>query len=377
MKKVLLTVSIIVFSITAFLACNKDEVKVLDNSKAPTETEKSSVVNAEYLGKLLFFDPILSGNKDVACATCHHPNFAFADGLDLSIGVNAVGLGPKRQFLSSAFPPTKRKSMTILNTAFNGMDEKGNFDPTNAPMFWDSRAKSLEEQALIPIQSSVEMRANAYPESLAIDSVVTRLKNIPEYLSLFKTVFGGDNPITSSNLAKAIASFERSLTNMNSPYDRYLRGEVDALSDLEKRGLNAFQTDGCPKCHSGVMFSDYKLHTLSVPDNPKNNESDIGANGAHAFRTMSLRNVKLTGPYMHSGVFKTLEEVIDFYNEIQKEKSQNPKVPNSKIDSLTRFLRPVGQKAEIIAFLGALTGEYEFTLPKSVPSKLQVGGSIR
>lgn len=376
MKNFFLLFAIVIFALSSFFACKQEENNVQPNVIDKPITENPPVINAQYLGKLLFFDPILSGNKDVACATCHHPNFGFTDGLDLSIGVNATGLGPKRQFLSSAFPPTQRKSMTILNTAFNGMDSKGNYDSTNAPMFWDSRAKSLEEQALIPIKSQVEMRANAYPEAVAIDSVLVRLKNIAEYQTLFKTVFGGENSITSLNLAKAIASFERSLVVMNSPYDRYLRGERDAMSDLQLQGMNAFEVDGCSKCHTGKMFSDYKLHTMSVPDNPKNITSDKGANGTYAFRTMSLRNVKLTGPYMHSGVFKTLEEVIDFYNELQKEKPQNPNVPLSKLDTLTKLLRPVGQKTALIAFLGALTGEYEFTVPKSVPSKLKVGGNI-
>ncbi len=377
MKKISLIFAIAFFSLSVFFACTKEEVSSQPKIIEGTKPDIIRPVTIQYLGELLFYDPILSGNKDVACATCHHPNFAFADGLDLSIGVNAVGLGPKRQFLSSAFPPTKRKSMTILNTAFNGMDENGKYDSTNAPMFWDSRAKSLEEQALIPIKSEVEMRGNAYAESVAIDSVLNRIKNIPEYKTLFTTVFGGEQPITSLNLAKSIAAFERSLTAMNSPYDRYIRGFPDAMSDLEIRGMNAFEEDGCRKCHSGKMFSDYKLHILSVPDNPKLRESDKGANGTYAFRTMSLRNIKLTGPYMHSGVFKTLEEVIDFYNEIEKEKPQNPNVPASKLDSLVGLLRPVGQKAAIVAFLGALTGEYDFPPPKSVPSKLNVGGNIK
>ncbi len=378
MKKSLIIAAFISFCISTFFACQKD-VAPPSPIIIPEVPIKPAPVTTQSLGKLLFYDPILSGNKDVACATCHHPDFAYADGRDLSIGVNAVGLGPNRQFLSPAFPFTKRKSMTILNTAFNGMDEKGNYDSTAAPMFWDSRAKSLEEQALIPLISDVEMRANAYPEAVALDSVVARLRNITEYRTLFTTVFGGEQPITASNIAKAIASFERSLKAMNSPYDSYLRGNPAAMSALQIQGMNSFQVNGCARCHSGNMFSDYKLHVLSVPDNSRLSESDGGSKGTYAFRTMSLRNVKLTAPYMHSGAFKTLDEVLDFYNKVLDGKSQNSKVPADKIDPLVGILRfNTNQRSAIIAFINALTDEnFDVSVPKSVPSKLNVGGNIK
>ncbi|WP_435354659.1 cytochrome-c peroxidase [Emticicia sp. SJ17W-69] len=377
MKKILLVFVLVCFSLSVFFACKKEkeviiQPTVIDNS------DNNSSVTIQYLGKLLFYDPILSGKKDVACATCHHPDFAYADGRDLSIGVDGIGLGPNRHFLISTF--TKRKSQTILNTAFNGMDENGKYDSTNAPMFWDSRAKSLEEQALIPIKSSVEMRADTYPEDLAIDSVLARIKNIKEYRTLFATIFSGQQQsITSSNLAKAIAAFERSLTAMNAPYDRYMRGEIAAMTDLQIQGMSFFQINGCGRCHTGNMFSDYKLHVLSVPDNPKAIESDNGSNGTYAFRTMSLRNVKLTAPYMHSGVFKTLDEVFDFYNLILNSKSRNPNVPNTKIDPLATILRPNNtSRTAIKAFIEALTDEkFDRSMPKTVPSGLNVGGNIK
>jgi cytochrome c peroxidase len=382
MNKRLLTLVFIVFFISVFFACEKDDFKpsiaIISENNGTVEA-KDTLVTIKSLGKLLFYDPILSGNRDVACATCHHPDFAYTDGRDLSIGVQAVGLGPKRQFVSGTVSFTERKSMTILNTAFNGMDVKGNFDSTNAPMFWDSRMKSLETQALAPIVSKIEMRGNAYSEAVALDSVVARLRNIAEYRSLFTRVFGGEQPINSTNMAKAIASFERSLTAMNSPFDRYNRGELAAMSALQIQGMNSFQVNGCGRCHSGNMFSDYKLHIMSVPDNPKLLGSDSGSNGNYAFRTMSLRNVKLTAPFMHSGVFKTLDEVLDFYNKILNGKSQNSNVPDSNIDPLASILRPnTNQRAAIIAFINALTDEkFDTKVPKSVPSKLNVGGNIK
>lgn len=376
MNKKLLVFALLSFSFSVFFACRKDEV-VIEQKTENTNNEKPPSITVEYLGKLLFYDPILSGKKDVACATCHHPDFAYADGRDLSIGVDGKGLGPNRQFFSASF--TKRKSQTILNTAFNGMDEKGNYDSTNAPMFWDSRAKSLEEQALIPIKSSVEMRADAYSEDVAVDSVLARLQKIKEYQTLFATIFGEKQPITSLNLAKAIAAFERSLTAMNAPYDRYLRGETSAMTDLQIQGMNNFQINGCGRCHTGKMFSDYKLHVLSVPDNQKSIESDNGSNATYAFRTMSLRNVTLTAPYMHSGVFKTLNDVFDFYNLILNAKSQNPNVPNAKIDPLATILRPNNtSRISIKAFIEALTDEkFDRSIPKTVPSGLSVGGNIK
>lgn len=378
MNKKLLVFALFCFSLSVFFACKKEEVVTIPQQTLENNTDKETPITIQYLGKLLFYDPILSGKKDVACATCHHPDFAYADGRDLSIGVDGVGLGPNRRFLTASF--TKRKSQTILNTAFNGMDESGNYDSTNAPMFWDSRAKSLEEQALIPIKSSVEMRADTYPEAVAVDSVLARLRNIKEYQTLFATVFGNQpQPITSLNLAKAISAFERTLTAMNAPYDRYVRGETSAMTDLQIQGMSFFQINGCGRCHTGNMFSDYKLHVLSVPDNPKSSESDNGSNGTYAFRTMSLRNVKLTAPYMHSGMFRTLDEVFDFYNLILNSKSQNPNVPNAKIDPLITVLRPNNtSRTAIKAFIEALTDErFDRSIPKTVPSGLSVGGNIK
>jgi cytochrome c peroxidase len=378
MRNLFFIFSFLCFSLSVFFSCTEKEILANPDGAIKPDTSQNTAINIQFLGKLLFYDPILSGDKTVACVTCHHPDFGYTDGLDLSIGVNGKGLGPKRQFVSTAFSFTKRKCMTVINSAFIGADINGKFDSTKAPMFWDSRVNSLEEQALLPIVSDVEMRGNTYSEEAALDSVVNRLKNIPEYNSLFATVFGGIQPVSATNLSKAIAAFERSLTAMNSPFDRYQKGDFEALTDLEIRGMNAFRSDGCDRCHSGNMFSDYKLHTLSVPDNPKSKTSDAGENGKYAFRTPSLRNIRNTGPYMHSGVFKTLEEVIDFYRLIADEKSQNPNVPASELDFFINSMGPPGQKEAIVAFIKTLSdSNFDRVIPKSVPSKLSVGGNIQ
>ena len=184
------------------------------------------------LGRLLFWDPILSGAKDVACASCHHPQFAYADGRALSLGVGATGLGPARRDASGgAIPVVRRNAPTVLNTGFNGlMARLMNLDPMRAPMFWDARTRGLESQSLEPLQSFNEMRGNAYPEEVALDSVVARLNNIPDYVTLFREAFFGNGPITAQQVSFAISTFERSLSFSNTPFDRYARGDEGALS---------------------------------------------------------------------------------------------------------------------------------------------------
>ncbi|MEZ4472447.1 MAG: cytochrome c peroxidase [bacterium] len=265
------------------------------------------------LGRLLFWDPILSGPRDIACATCHHPDFAYGDGIALSIGTGGQGLGPDRVRGRGA-PFVPRNAPTVLNTGFNGWTGGAMPDPEDAPMFWDSRAHSLEAQALGPIQSDVEMRGNTYPEAEALDRVVARLAAVPEYEALFAAAFGVDpaEAVTVEHLSNAIAAFERHLSQLTSPFDRFQAGDARALTAQQQRGLRAFNAAGCADCHRGPMFSDYRLHRLNTPDNPATPEVDRG-DGQGRFRTPTLRNVALTGPYMHGGVFRTLPDVMRFY----------------------------------------------------------------
>jgi cytochrome c peroxidase len=330
------------------------------------------------LGRLLFWDPILSGNRDVACASCHHPRFGYAENIDVSIGVNGVGLGANRRFASSNtnIPFVKRNSPTVLNTAFNGIDQAGNYDPATAPMFWDMRAKGLEAQALEPIKSFEEMRGDAYPEDQAVATVVARLNTIPEYRTLFSQAFGAPNAVTAVNLAKAMSSFQRSLLANNSPFDRYMRGDRTAMTAAQIEGMRRFEAVGCNQCHNGPMFSDYKPHVLGVDDTAKRTESDAGIpDSPYAFRTASLRNLRLTAPYMHSGQLPDLEEVVEFYDDLP----ENPNVQRQQVDRLARRLDdPDDEEDAIIAFLGALNDDsFDKTIPARVPSGLPVGGKIQ
>ncbi|UFH55836.1 cytochrome-c peroxidase [Spirosoma sp. KNUC1025] len=377
--------TILIFSVVVIEACTKDDgyttvSPLVSSPTEPVEVSNPVTNDTAALGQALFWDPILSGDKDVACATCHHPNNAYTDGLDLSLGANAVGYGQNRRFLKpNDVMLTKRNSLTLLNAAFNGMDGNGNYVSSTAPMFWDSRTKSLEEQIVGPLTTFEEMRGHAYSEAVTLDSIVNRLTKIAEYRQLFQTVFGGNQAITAANIGKAIAAFERTLTAMNSPYDRYQKGDKTALSDQQVQGMLHFKDEGCPICHSGPMFSDYQLHVMSVPDNTQLTSSDAGAGGTYAFRTPSLRNVGLTAPYMHNGVFQTLKQVLKFYDDIGEPISQNPHVPVQRLDDkIQRIALLPAEQDQVIAFLNALTDPgFNKFIPARVPSGLNPGGNIR
>jgi cytochrome c peroxidase len=342
------------------------------------------------LGRLLFWDPILSGPKDVACATCHHPAFGYADGLDLSIGANGVGAGPARSFGAGHTPRlVKRNSQSILNVAFNGLTTGGDAVAAAAPMFWDLRVRSLEAQALEPLKALEEMRGDAYPEERAVPAAVARLAAIPEYRRLFARAFDERNPVNQLNLARALAAFQRTLVAANAPFDRYVRGDATALSAEQISGMEQFQSAGCVNCHSGPMFSDFATHVLGVPDNGKLTEPDAGISNTYAFRTPSLRNLGVTAPYMHNGAFATLQDVVNFYQRISRgggrrggggaARSNNPNVAPDRIDPLARRLNMRGRgQRDLIAFLGALTDpEFDRSIPDRVPSALAVGGRLK
>lgn len=331
------------------------------------------------LGKLLFFDPVLSGNKDVACATCHHPSNGYAESLELSIGVNGSGFGRNRSFNQpNDIPFTKRNSPTVLNAAFNGINVYDTYNPAKSPMFWDNRTESLESQALEPIKAFEEMRGHGYTQDEALEVVVNRLRDIPEYQKLFKVAFPEEEPISITNLGKAIAAYERTLITANSRFDLYMRGDNSALSLSEKEGLKEFKKAGCGKCHNGSMFSDFKTHVLGVPENDKLAKIDSGFNNTFAFRTPTLRNLRFTFPYMHNGTFKSLKEILEFYEDMSNGKSRNPAVTKDDLDPLVIDM-DVGVKNmnQIISFLNCLNDDdFDKSIPERVPSGLPVGGNI-
>jgi len=334
----------------------------LDNPINPEKVE---------LGKLLFWDPILSGNKDIACVSCHHPNHAYAENIDLSKGVGAVGLSQERQ----GGLLVQRNAPTVLNTGFNGINAHSLYDPEQAPMFWDSRSQSLEAQAIQPIRSAEEMRGVNISESAILDTILNRLRQIPEYTMRFKDAFG-ETGITEKKIGKALAAFQRTLVTKESRFDQYSNGDETALSSLELRGMMNFIEVGCVNCHNGPMFSDFEMHVLTVPENSKLETPDSG-NGAFAFRTPTLRNLSATAPYMHNGVFKSLEEVLDFYDNADED-SQNIQVPTTQKAEKLALLNLADDKvSSIIAFLNSLNDEaFEDELLEQVPSGLSAGGNI-
>jgi cytochrome c peroxidase len=237
------------------------------------------------LGRKLFFDPILSADRTVACASCHHPDHGFA-----SVDARPRGVGGRTG---------NRRAPSLLNRAYG------------TAFFWDGRAATLEEQALKPIESPDEM-ASSVPEA------IRRLKADAGYKDQFAAAF--DDGVTADNLAKAIACFERVLLRGDSPVDRFRqKGQRSAMTKAELHGLWLYESKGlCWQCHSGKNFTDEAFHNTGVTWGGDDlgrflvtkNDADRGK-----YKTPSLRGVKLTAPYMHDGSLKTLEEVVEFYNK--------------------------------------------------------------
>ena len=398
---------IIALGVFLFASCQKDDENpdndfgdLTDtpdiNQVDPPNNGNTDNTSVAELGQMLFWDPVLSGEKDVACATCHHPDFGYSDGRDLPIGVGGAGLGPdRRDVTNDDIGLVPRNSPTIINTAFNGMDEDGDYDPDLAPMFWDNRTLSLENQALGPLQSFEEMRGHAFDESVALDSIIARLGSTQQYQDMFSSAFGNNNAITSQNIGIAIAAFERTIIATNSAFDQFNAGNQNAMSQQQIRGMNRFNQIGCNDCHSGPMFSDFELHVLGVPDNNQLDFSDSGANGTYAFRTPTLRNLDETGPYFHNGVGRNLQQTIQFYITARNAANNNgggnggnggngglninPNVNPGDIDRDVRDLRNFnnGDVQDIIAFIQALDDpDFDRTIPGSVPSGLNPGGRI-
>ena len=265
---------------------------------APTPADNPTTPAKIALGRQLFFDPILSATNTVACATCHHPDHGWADGHATPLGINGAAI--------------PRNSPTILNVAFNGMTAAAPPDPTRAPMFWDSRAESLEQQVFAPIRSKEEMRGEVCPESDAVALAIARVRAVESYRELFAKAFASSAQlaVTETHLVQAIAAFERSLITPNTAFDRFMRGDKSALTGEQQRGMKVFHEAGCNQCHGGPMLSDYKLHFIGVQGERR------------AMRTPSLRNLRHTAPFMHNGSQRTLDDVLKFYELLMDEVSE-------------------------------------------------------
>lgn len=310
------------------------------------------------LGRLLYFDPVLSGDNEQSCATCHHPDLGFSDGRSFSMGLGGKGVGPDRR----GGKQIRRSAPTIWNAAFNHKQ------------FWDGRANDLEEQARSPITSADEMNQNP-------DELVKELKAIPEYARLFDKAFSGDSgsAVTLNNVTLAIAAFERTIISDNSPFDRYAAGDQTALSVEQRRGLTLFRSlkTRCFECHGFPTFANPDFKVIGVPKAPGQaddfgrSEIEGGEPYKNAFKVPTLRNVALTAPYMHNGRFQTLEEVINFY-ATGGGAGQGLNLPNLD-DKIRNFKLTDQEKRDMVAFLRALTDESKKPeIPEKVPSGLPV-----
>ncbi|MGC2656984.1 MAG: cytochrome c peroxidase [Bryobacteraceae bacterium] len=283
------------------------------------------------LGRKLFYERRLSLNNSLSCASCHNPARGFSDGQVHSTGV--------------AGKTGTRNAPTLLNAAYG------------SAQFWDGRAPNLEKQVGIPMANPVEM---AQPDAAA----VAKLQADPVYRAQFQAAFG-PGPITMDKVAKALASFERTLITGNSPFDRYeFEGDKTALSPAAIRGLAIFkdpQKGNCVACHTidqhYALFTDHKFHNIGVGVDDQGVLTDLGRyNVTHidadkgAFKTPSLRNIAQSGPYMHDGSLKTLKEVVDFY--------AGGGNSNPYLDKNIKAIHLTGQdRSDLVAFLESLTGD--------------------
>lgn len=308
----------------AFLLLNAaDEFKV-PKGLLPVQWPKDNPYSkAKWdLGRALYYDTRLSVDGTLSCASCHSPQFGFTDGQAFSAGV-------KHQMGGRSAP-------TVINRAYS------------MAQFWDGRAMSLEEQAGGPMANPIEMGHTH-------DGVCAKLKEVPGYRKMFTEAYGSDE-INIDRVTKAIATFERTVLSGNSPYDKYKAGDKKAMTASQVRGLDVFVNKAkCDACHEGINFTLNSYHNLGIgTDKPEpdagrfavtKNPKDWGA-----FKTPTLREIANTAPYMHDGRFRTLAEVVDFYDK--------GGIPNKNLDETMKPLKLTDQdKKDLVEFLKALSGE--------------------
>ncbi|MFC2992834.1 cytochrome-c peroxidase [Halomonas tibetensis] len=279
-----------------------------DNSLTPEKVE---------LGNMLFFEPRISSSGVISCATCHNPALGWADRIPRATGHDGqIG---------------ERNTPTVLNSGFLGSQ------------FWDGREPDLEGQALGPIEADVEM-------AMDLETALERLNDFTLYQTKFAEAYPDDaDPINANNLAHALASFQRTLNTPNSPFDRYLHGDQNALDQQEKDGMVAFVDNGCIACHSGPAMTDSNFHRIQVPGSSDVGRFEVTGDEAdmYKFRTPTLRNVAVTYPYMNNGATETLEESVAIMGK----------------EMLGRDFEEQ-TIADITAFLHTLTGEMpDFDVP--------------
>lgn len=304
------------------------------------------------LGRYLFFDPLLSGDGSISCASCHHPETGLSDGRPRSIGI-------EDQQVARAAP-------TLWNSAFL------------KSFFWDARAKTLEEQMVGPLYDAKEMGNNPV-------QLLASLNGNKQYRQLFKQAFPqSGQDITLDDIYLAIAAFETSLISLNSRYDRYAHGHHAALTSREIEGLNIFRSfvARCAECHQPPLFTNQQIAVLGTPE-PDGLPLDVGAEKTYnsavlkgGFKVPTLRNIATTAPYMHSGRFDNLRDTVEFYN-----KGRGHAVPEGvEMQLHWHIWEPDLQDHEldlIVDFLKTLTDEsFKPTIPDKVPSGLTPVGLL-
>ncbi len=287
------------------------------------------------LGKMLFFDPRLSGDGNMSCATCHNPAFGWSDGLPRARGFQSKML--------------KRATPTIVNTAYNSLQ------------MWDGRKKNLEDQAIGPMQSKDEMNVD-------VAELIEFLRQTPGYKQAFAKAYPGET-IDETTLAKAIASFERTVVSHESPFDKWIRGDKKAMSAAQVRGFKVFtnpEKGNCSTCHSAPNFTDNGFHNIGLASFGEDNP-DVGRFGQKpiglmkgAFKTPTLRDIALTAPYFHDGSAATLEQVIEHY-------SQGGEVKSNLSPNMKKLDLSDKDKADLLEFMRALTSEQEPMIIPTLP----------
>lgn len=282
------------------------------------------------LGKLLFFDPRLSGGGDISCATCHDPARSYGDGRARAVGATRQPLG--------------RRTPTVLNTAYA------------STLFWDGRAESLEQQALGPIEAAGEM-------GLPLPRMVARVNALQGYRALFRRAYGADS-VTAELVGRAIAQFERTVNSTPAPFDRWAAGDDRAIGESAKRGFVLFNGKAnCASCHGGWRFTDDSFHDIGVPGTDSGRARVVPGIEVteFAFKTPTLRNAVERAPYMHDGSERSLEEVIDLYD--RGGRVRRP--------SLSPLIRPLGltpaERRDLVAFLRTLSSRDTVTVPARLP----------
>jgi cytochrome c peroxidase len=302
------------------------------------------------LGRYLFFDPVLSGDGSVSCASCHDPNLGFSDGEALGTGIHNAKM--------------KRSSPTLWNVAYL------------KKLFWDARANSLEQQMQSPLYSEEEMGTTE-------EQLLETLNNIGEYRRLFVDAFPYKKINDSINLGEiytSIAAFESSLISLNSKYDQYAHGYHNALNRQEKEGLNIFRSfvARCAECHTPPLFTNQQIAVIGTPEHdgqPLDPGAEITFNDKTrrgGFKVPTLRNIEKTAPYMHSGKFETLRETVAFYT-----KGRGHAVPeNEDLFIHWHIWEPNLTDTELdrlVDFLKTLTDEsFKPRIPERLPSGIEI-----